>query len=156
MYINMFVGDYQQMLKVAFDYLVPTMLGLFFIAIIFKGAGFFTIKCLQKFINQLELNVHSLLLKPSQRQDNVGDFHKLSKHLLIKAFDEIYVLKAKLMRRRLDRITSLSDRLFLIKEGSRKIIDETLKHTKYCSDFEHKPDFDEISHYIVKSNPIFN
>lgn len=151
------VNSFSEVLKYSNDYLMPVMLGVFALAIFFKFGLYFTLKCLQRFMKQFEINVHGVVTG-EEGQDDIDkkDFHKASKGILLKSFDELYLKKGKLQRRNLDRVTSLTDRVFLIKEGSRKIIDDTLIHTRYCNNFEGKPDFGEIVHYVVKSNPIYN
>lgn len=152
-----FFNSFTDILQYSNEWLMPVMIGVFALAIFFKGGMYFTVKCLQRFMKQVEINVHGVVTGEEAQNDiNKEDFHKASKGVFLKSFDELYEKKGKLQRRNLDKVTNITDRVFLIKEGSRKIIDDTLIHTKYCNTFEGKPDFGEIVHYIVKSNPIYN
>ncbi len=144
---------FHEILVVSSDYLVPVMLLLFAGAIFFRFGSYLTFKLLNGFINHFEINTMDTITgEPNKERLN---FYEMVKNILWKSFEEHFIFKSKYKRRKLDRLSSFSDRMLLIKEGSRRMIDDTLSHAKYCSDSKTKPDFGEIVAYLVKSNPVF-
>lgn len=134
--------------------LVPIMLGIFAIAMILKIGSYLTVKMLNSFINHFEVNTMETVTH-EERSAKGNDFYDLVKNVFWKSFEEHFIFKSRFKRRKLDRLSSFTDRALLIKEGSRRLIDDTLHHAKYCTDYKTKPDLGEIVTYLVKSNPVF-
>ncbi|MFZ8934167.1 MAG: hypothetical protein ACO20H_02330 [Bacteriovoracaceae bacterium] len=144
---------FNKILLYSSENLVPFMLILFLGAIVFRFGAYITVKLLNDFVNHFEINTMDAV---TGKKTGLGKgFYEIVKNVLWNSFEEHFVFKSKFKRRKLDRLTSFSDRVLLIKEGSRRMIDDTLNHAKYCSDSKNKPDFNEIVAYLIKSNPVF-
>lgn len=144
---------FNKILLYSSENLVPFMLILFLGAIVFRFGAYITVKLLNEFVNHFEINTMDAV---TGKKTGLGKgFYEIVKNVLWNSFEEHFVFKSKFKRRKLDRLTSFSDRVLLIKEGSRRMIDDTLNHAKYCSDSKNKPDFNEIVAYLIKSNPVF-
>ncbi|MDH5580770.1 MAG: hypothetical protein OEY33_02620 [Bdellovibrionales bacterium] len=144
---------FSRILLYSSENLVPFMLILFLGAIFFRFGAYITVKLLNEFVNHFEINTMDTVTGKKRKTGH--DFYETVKDVLWQSFEEHFVYKSKFKRRKLDRLTSFSDRILLIKEGSRRMIDDTLNHAKYCSDSKNKPDFNEIVTYLIKSNPVF-
>lgn len=137
-------------------HLIPIMIGIFVVALILKAGSYITIKFLQKFINHVEVTVTDIVYdKRGVKKKLPKGFHDLTDFILGKAFNEHYSLRHKYQRRNLDRLTTFTDRLFLINEGSQRMIEDALSHAKYYDKFENKPEFGEMTTYLVNSNPVY-
>ena len=147
-------NTFHSVLTFSSENLIPIMIGIFCIAAILKLGSYLTVKMLNGFINQFEINTMETVTH-EQRGIKGNDFYDIVKKVFWKSFEEHFIFKSKFKRRKLDRLSSFTDRALLIKEGSRRLIDDTLNHAKYCSDYKSKPDLGEIVTYLVKSNPVF-
>ena len=67
----------------------------------------------------------------------------------------MYVTRKKQLRKRkMDPSVAVLNRMFLVEDGARSLIDDTLRQTKY-HDAGQAPDFRNISKFVFTSNPYF-
>lgn len=67
---------------------------------------------------------------------------------------EIYQMRLKNLRRKLDRVASFSDRMFLVEEGSKRLITDTLKEAKYVRPGK-DVDLHSTARFVLSVNPYF-
>ncbi len=137
------------------EHLMPTMFTLLGAGILMRLLIYYTIKAEEKFSREFEKRVHRHLDREYDDMQGLT-FHESTEKLLHRTFDEIYNLRSKNLRRKLDRVTSISDRLFLVEEGSKRLIEDTLKQTRYYEKGQVRPEFDNTSKFVFTSNPVYN
>ncbi len=151
-YINQGV---RLMVEVGGHALLPILCAAFVLGVTIRLIIFLTVKAESAFALEFEKRVHKYLADPSYIP-NVSSFHELTRKLLERTFEEHYNLRRKHRRRRFDQITSISDRVFLVVEGARRLIGDTLSQTKYLRKGGQTPRFVDISKFVFESNPVFN
>ncbi len=137
------------------DHLMPGMVGIFLMAILLKWLIYYTVKRHQWFAYEFEKRVNRFLETRDPKEP--VSFYVTLKKLMEKTFYEIFEVRSRMQRRRPDRIMDLSDRVFLIRQGTAWVIRDTLKRIKTIryTDKNH-PDLLQISKNILQSNPCFN
>jgi hypothetical protein len=146
------------LLNFANNYQIPLMIVGFFLCVMFKIGSYYSIHCLLGYIRHIEKKIYQHIIeKKSNECDDVrNNFSKLAFKIMEIAHFEFYEMKAKLLRRRWDRVTTISERIFLISEGSRRIMKDTEHQTKYYAQTQNKPDYDDMLGTIMTSNPVYN
>jgi hypothetical protein len=88
----------------------------------------------------------------------VASFHRLIRILMVKTFTECFETKLKGRRRNLDFIQSIFERLFLIEDGMKRLIEDTLKQTRYLKKDNGNNDEKllDVSRHVFENNPFFN
>src|SRR5688500_10240052 len=90
------------------EHLMPTLFMLLGAGILLRLLIYYTIKAEEKFSREFEKRVHRFL--DGEYEDLRGmTFHEVTEKLLNRTFDEIYNLRTRNMRRKLDRVASISD-----------------------------------------------
>lgn len=149
-----------QMLLVANEWLIPLMCGVFIIGAGFKFCLFFLKKSQLSYVKQMEKKIYSCLIEREKILPQVEaaktNFQALTTELLNVAYYEQYELKVEKMRRKLDYVTALSDRLFLLLEGAKRLGHDLSTQLRYHRQDETLPDFTEITSYVTSSNPSYN
>lgn len=146
--INSFVGY-------SSDLLLPLLTVAFALAAVLRTIIYFTVRCEYKFAVEFEKRVHRYLAHEGP-QENISSFHQLIKKTLENTYYEIFELKKKYRRRRLDNVTTITDRIFLIQEGTARLIKDTLSQTQYLRKGARSPRFIDVSKYVFGANPVFN
>jgi hypothetical protein len=112
------------------------------------------------YAKQIEKKIYMFLIDKEKTSFEIetskGEFHSLIGSLMNTAHLELYEMKIQKMRRKLDYVTSLTDRLFLLIEGSHRLIKDVMMQARYFDQSQDRPDFDEITSYAVRTNPSYN
>ncbi|MCB0411238.1 MAG: hypothetical protein KDD22_01850 [Bdellovibrionales bacterium] len=137
----------------ATDWLMPSMLFLFLVAISTRVLIWHTLRRQEWFTREFQKRVHRLLDTEVPKEGSVS-FYITLKKTLENTFYEIFKNRIIYKRRRPDKIASLYDRIFMIDSGVAWLIRDTLKRVKYLNRSD-KPDFLQISKNIFQSNPYF-
>lgn len=137
----------------ATDLLMPAMV-LFFVASIgLRVLIWFTVKREDWFSKEFSKRVRKFM---DARDDKVEQsFYVISKRLLEITYYEIFEVRSIMKRRNPDAIMTIADRLFLVQQGSARIVHDTLKQIKYLK-WGERPKFLEISNNVLRNNPCFN
>lgn len=143
----------ETLVNLIYHFMVPTMLTLFVVAVIARVIIYVTVRSEWRFTVEFEHRVESFLLDEGRPMK--ASFQELTKELLDKTHYEYYLLKAKRQRRRFDYPVTLFERVFAIVKASERIIEDTIKQTKYVK-MNDEPDFDRMAKYIFASNPYYN
>ncbi len=136
--------------------LMIIMLVVFFISVILKFLMFYLIKAEYNFSSAFETRTHRFLNREYKEGSNLKKFHDVVKFILEKTFNESYIVRRKMFRKRKeDSKVAALNRMFLVEIGAKSLIDDTLKQTQYHESGA-TPDFKGISKYVFNSNPYFN
>lgn len=144
-----------QISQVSSHVLLPFMFGVFLFGVFFRWVIWFTVRCQFRFAAEFEKRVHKYMAH-EEESIKIASFHMLAKKTLETTYYEHFELKRKFHRRRFDSVTSIADRLFLIREGAARLIKDTLSQTQYLKREKTQPQFLEISKFVFGSNPVFN
>jgi hypothetical protein len=112
------------------------------------------------YAKQIEKKIYVFLIDKEKTsfeiESSKNEFHSLIASLMNTAHLELYEMKIQKMRRKLDYVTSMTDRMFLLIEGSNRLIKDVTMQAKYHDQSNDRPDFDEITSYAVNTNPSYN
>lgn len=134
--------------------LMPFMLFAFIGGIFMRTLIYYTVRRELWFVREFEKRVYNQL--ELETEVDGAPFYKYLRKLLEKTFYEVFELRARYRRRNPDYIMSLSDRLFLIQDGSARLIRDTLKHLKYHDRNGRQPQMIEVSKLVFNTNPAFS
>lgn len=138
----------------ATDILMPVMVLVFLMAAVLRVLNFATLKRQEFFTKELEKRL-DLYLEEIDKQPKVS-FFQLARKLLTITYYEIFEVPALLQRRRPDMIMSLSDRVFLNKQGFAWLVKSTLKQVRHLKrDDNHPPSLLDVSKSVYQNNPAF-
>lgn len=133
--------------------LIPIMLGGFACAFVFRVLVYITVQRQNWFVRELEKRVYRVLSHSSN--DEELSFFSLMKDTMQKTYHEIFELRRQYGRRHPDRIMGLNDRVFMIQEGTARIILDFLRQARYLERDHDRPKFIEISKTVFEQNSIF-
>lgn len=133
--------------------LLSLMLLIFILAIIFKLLIYFTVR--REFFFVKEFDKRLLWLFADQKTPEIMSFYATLQKLLTKTYYEVFELRQKYHRRRPDHIMTIADRLFLIQDGAARLIQDTLRQTRYLKKTDESPDMEDISKVVFNNNPAF-
>lgn len=133
-------------------YLMPLMIGAFFMAIGMRALIYVTIKREDWFAKEFEKRVHQF----SSSEGEGLAFFSIVKSLLEKTFYELFKVRSIKKRRNPDAIMDWTDRVFLIQPGCAFLVRDTLKQIRYLKGGGSHPKLHEISKNIFQNNPCFN
>src|SRR3989338_226176 len=115
-----------KMLQIANDRLIPFMIICFGVGLAFKFSLYFLKSCQLDFVKQIEKKVFQFLIEkekvPMQVETSKSDFHHLTKEIMTIAYNELYEFKKAKMRRKMDYVTTVTDRMFLLLEGVQRLM----------------------------------
>jgi hypothetical protein len=140
-------------IEVAAELVMPLMLLTFLASIVMRLLVWYTTRAELLFTQEFEKRVHRYFAAPGVK---LSSFHRTVRALLEKTYFESFELRNKYKRRNLDHITSVADRLFLVQDGAVRIVQDTLKQTKYLSKDGYPPKMLDITRGVFDNNPIFN
>lgn len=138
----------------AADLLLPFMVGVFFLGMVMRFLIHHTVKREFWFTKEFTKRVDKFL-EDSQEGNNLS-FFSTAKKLMEKTYYELFEVRAIMMRRRPDYVSSLTDRIFLIQTGTAKMVKDTLKQVRHLKFGGEKPQFLKISRHVLETNPCFN
>jgi hypothetical protein len=135
--------------------LITIMIIVFFIALILKLLLYYLLKCEFNLSSAFETRTHRYLNNRYAEGKKLSKFHEVVEFILRKTYNEMYVTRKKQLRKRkMDPSVAVLNRMFLVEDGARSLIDDTLRQTKY-HDRGRTPDFKNISKFVFTSNPYF-
>jgi hypothetical protein len=138
----------------ATDILMPFMVFVFFVGATLRLLNYLTLKRQNFFTKELEKRLDKYLDEIEQ-QPNVS-FFQVTKKLLLITYYEIFEVTALLQRRKPDMLMTLSDRVFLSKQGFAWLVKSVLKQIRYIKrDANHNPNMMDVSKSVFQNNPAF-
>jgi hypothetical protein len=137
----------------AADILMPFMLLFFCFAVGLRTLIYFTIKREEWFTKEFAKRVNKYM---AQRDDSVEQsFYVVCKRLLEITYYEVFEIRSIMKRRNPDAIMTVTDRVFLVQQGSARVVSDSLKQIKFLK-WGERPKFLEISNSVLSNNPCFN
>ncbi|OFZ18823.1 MAG: hypothetical protein A2X94_00975 [Bdellovibrionales bacterium GWB1_55_8] len=133
---------------------MPLMLFAFFGGLLARALIYYTARSEARFALEFEKRVRVYLMATDAPR--VASFYRITRILLEKTFIECFEMRDKFKRRNLDAVWSLTDRLFLIQDGSRRLIEDTLRSIRYFRREGMPPKMVETAKSSFESNPYFN
>lgn len=133
--------------------IVPVMFWGFGLTVVFRFLIYYTVAREQVFALEFEKRVQQRLEEAPL--DGKRSFYVITKKILELTFYEMFVKSAIMKRRKIDYVLAPSDRLFLIQQGSARLVRDTLKEIKYLKYDGNVPPLLEVSKSVMDSNPCF-
>lgn len=110
-------------------WLIPTMIVMFFAAIVLRALVYYTVKRQEWFAKEFEKRVDNFI-EQRNPSSNIS-FYMITKRLMEKTYYELFRVRYTMKRRKPDFLMTVSDRLFLIQQGSAFFIHDILKPIKH-------------------------
>ncbi len=110
-------------------WLIPTMIVMFFTAIVLRALVYYTVKRQEWFAKEFEKRVDNFI-EQRNPSSNIS-FYMITKRLMEKTYYELFRVRYTMKRRKPDFLMTVSDRLFLIQQGSAFFIHDILKPIKH-------------------------
>lgn len=129
------------------------MVAGFVIAFAFRLLVYNTVKRQSWFVKEFEKRAFRSLSLINLEQE--VSFFTLIRKTLQKTYHEIFELRRRYGRRHPDQIMTLNDRLFMVQEGTARIILDFLRQARYLEKYQDHPKFLEMSKAVFEHNPIF-
>jgi hypothetical protein len=154
----MFSGDMVQgivdgVVVFATDLLMPAMAVFFVLSITLRALMYYTVKREDWFSKEFAKRVRKFM---DARGDNADQsFFVVCKRLLEITYYEVFEVRSIMKRRNPDAIMTVADRVFLVQQGSARMVSDILKSIKYLK-WGERPKFLEISNNVLRNNPCFN
>ena len=149
-----------KLLELSNEHLIPFMCGAFVVGILAKFSLWFLKKSQVTLAKQLEKKIYMFLIEKEKVSPEIeaskGDYFELISKLMNVAHDELYEMKVAKMRRKLDYVTTVTDRAFLLIEGSRRLIKDITMQARYYDQNHEQPDFEHITSHASRTNPAYN
>lgn len=137
----------------ATDLLMPAMALFFVVAMALRFLVYYTVRREDWFSKEFAKRVKKF---QDQRQPtNDQSFYVVCKRLLEITYYEVFEIRSIMKRRNPDAIMTLTDRIFLVQQGSARMVYDIQKQTKYLK-WGERPKFLEISNNVLRNNPCFN
>jgi hypothetical protein len=130
----------------------PVMLVGFLVAVGIRLLIYYTVSRHQWFAYEFEKRVSRFLESEAGAKQS---FYMMVKRLLEKTFYEIFETRDRMKRRKPDRMMSMSDRIFLIRQGAAWIVRDTVKQVKHLR-WGETPQFLNVTKAVFHKNPCFN
>ena len=148
------VRDIIQFLTEASALLLPVMITAFFSAIVLRFLVHYTVTRELWFAKEFYKRVHQHLDSDKFKNKNQS-FYVYMKRCLEQTYYELFVVRAHMKRRNPDIVMDFSDRVFLIQNGSARLVKETLRQIKHLRYQKERPRFIEITKNVFDNNPNF-
>ena len=139
--------------------LMLLMILVFSVGVILKLLMYYLIRCEFNLSSAIETRTHRYLKSKQDGKEDTANFPGVVESILRKTYEELYLKRRKMFRKRTgDPQVAVLYKMFLVEDGARSLIDDTLKQTRYhhSDNKDNKPDFRSISTYVFMSNPYFN
>lgn len=139
------------------DNLMFAMVTIFVIGIMLKFLVFFLLRRELFFSTSFETRtIRYISGKYSGDVKPFVKFNDLVEYLLKRTYQESYLIRKKQNRKRKeDSRVALLNKVFLVEEGVKIIVQDTLRQTRYHDNDPVSPDFASISKFVFRSNPYF-
>ena len=143
----------ESIVLIATDRLIPWMMIMFVFALCIRSLIFFMITRELWFTNEFYKRVHRFV-DENRKVDNLS-FYIIVKKILERTFYELFEVRAIMKRRKLDAITPISDRIFLIQHGSARLVNDTLTQVRHLKHEREHPKLHQITKSVFENNPSF-
>jgi len=137
------------------NYLLPLVIGLFFVAAATRILIYYTVKREYWFVTEFEKRMLRAI-DFSKTSGNLS-FYVVVKRLLEKTFYEVFEQRSVMKREYIDHILSPSDRIFLVQQGCAYLVRDTVKRTALLKkNDEGLKELEEVSRGVLQNNVCFS
>lgn len=137
----------------ATDLLMPVMALFFIMAMTLRVLVYYTVKREDWFTKEFSKRIRKFQEARAVNADQ--SFFVATKRLLEITYYEVFEIRSIMKRRNPDAIMTVTDRVFLVQQGSARMVHDIQKHIKYLK-WGERPKFLEISNNVLRNNPCFN
>jgi hypothetical protein len=142
------------------ELIMPLMVVVFFAGVSGRGLLYMISRAELRFAKEFFQRAYNHFHSPDAPQ--VASFHRLTRILMVKTYVECFETKPG-KRRNLDFIQSLFERVFLIEEGMKRVVEDTLEQTRYLKRGGSRDTGDateqkliSVSRNVFENNPFLN
>ncbi len=136
--------------------LMLLMFLVFLVGVVLKMLMYYLIRCEFNLSSAIETRTHRYLKSNSGGKEESVTFPGVVESILRRTYEELYLKRKRMFRKRKgDPQVAVLHKIFLVEDGARSLIADTLNQTRYHHE-DNKPDFKSISRYVFMSNPYFN
>ncbi len=136
-------------------WLIPSMMALFAIATLMRVLVYYTVKRQEWFAKEFDKRVENFI---DQRNPSSHiSFYVITKRLIEKTYYELFRVRYTMKRRKPDFLMTMTDRVFLVKQGAAFFVHDILKplkHVKY--NHANHPKLFSTTKKAFARNPSFN
>ncbi|MGE5085655.1 MAG: hypothetical protein ACM3MG_05095 [Bacillota bacterium] len=132
------------------------MAGAFAAGLFFRAVIYFTVRRHEWFAKEFEKRVNRYMEAEVPGKVKDVSFYVLSKRILERTYYEIFEVRDRMKRRKPDSVMSVSDRIFLIRQGCAWLVKDILKQLKFLKWTEETPKLLNITKATFQHNPCFN
>jgi hypothetical protein len=143
-----------ELINVGKALILPLMGCGFVFTVVMRALIYYTVMREEAFTKELEKRVQHYLEEAPREGER--SFFVITKKLLEKTFYEMFEMRSIMKRNRIDYVLAPSDRVFLIQQGSARMVRDTLKEIKYLRYDGNPPPFHEIIKGILGGNACFS
>ncbi|MFA6237515.1 MAG: hypothetical protein WC635_09335 [Bacteriovorax sp.] len=137
----------------ATDLLMPAMAAFFVFSITLRVLIYYTVKREDWFAKEFSKRVRKFMDARDEKAEQ--SFYVITKRLMEITFYEVFEIRSIMKRRNPDAIMTMTDRIFLVQQGSARIVSDMLRQLKYLK-WGERPKFLEISNTALRNNSCFN
>jgi hypothetical protein len=134
----------------------PFMLSAFVFGATFRFLIYKTVKRHEWFAREFEKRVGQFLNVEMDHKHHEASFYVVTKRLLEKSFYEVFDQREKVRQAKPDRLSLLSDRVFLVKLGCAWLVHDILKQIRFLKYGSQPPKLINITKNTLGKNPAFN
>jgi hypothetical protein len=136
--------------------LMLLMFLVFLVGVVLKMLMYYLIRCEFNLSSAIETRTHRYLKSNGGGKEESVTFPGVVESILRRTYEELYLKRKRMFRKRKgDPQVAVLHRIFLVEDGARSLITDTLNQTRYHHE-DNEPDFKSISKYVFMSNPYFN
>lgn len=132
------------------------MAAVFVVGFLFRTVIYFTVRRHEWFAREFEKRVNNFIDAEVPGKIPNASFYVLSKRLLERTYYEVFETRDRMKRRKPDFVMSISDRLFLVRQGCAWLVKDILKQLKFLKWSEGNPKLLNITKATLGHNPCFN
>ncbi len=111
--------------------LVPFMVLLFMVGAVLKGLIYYTVRRQEWFSKEFEKRVDHFI--EERNPDSKVSFYMIVKRMLEKTYYELFRVRYAMKRRKPDFLMTVSDRVFLVKQGAAFFVHDILKPLRHIN-----------------------
>ena len=147
-------------LKMVAEYFVIflpyVMATVFAFGLFFRSIIYFTVRRHEWFAREFEKRVNRFIdTEQPGKVENVS-FYVLAKKHLERTYYEVFEVRDRMKRRKPDSMMSMSDCVFLVRQGCAWLVKDILKQVKFLKWTEENPKLLNITKATFQHNPCFN
>lgn len=132
------------------------MAGVFLVGLFFRTMIYYTVRRHEWFAREFEKRVNRFIDSEVPGKAQNVSFYVLAKKTLERTYYEVFEVRDRMKRRKPDNIMSMTDRVFLIRQGCAWLVKDILKQLKFLKWSEGNPKLLNITKATLHHNPCFN